>query len=229
MKQLLKIKGLFIALLFIALFAVLHSGSAQAAAAPGCYTTQTGVSYLVKVACNSIVEGRADFNPNACWVLTPYGVSTLSCNDPLLAGPDFGDNNPAKEENCKTTSTWILGFPTWYKYLTPEWDAGSKSCIIHFQIAQPFTRVDGTKGFESPSTGDIGKVFLAIVEIALRIAGMAAVGFIIYGGFNFLISQGDPQKAASARRSIVNALIGLVISAIAVFIVQLLAKNLLKP
>jgi len=57
---------------------------------------------------------------------------------------------------------------------------------------------------------------------------MVAVGYIVFGGFQFLLSQGDPQKSVGARHTILNALIGLVIAAIAVFVVQLLAKNILK-
>ena len=78
--------------------------------------------------------------------------------------------------------------------------------------------------FEKP--GDISKIILAITEIVLRIGGLAAVGFIIYGGFNYVTSQGDPQKAASARKYIINAIIGIVISGVATYVVQIIAQRL---
>jgi len=43
----------------------------------------------------------------------------------------------------------------------------------------------------------------------------------------FIISQGEPQKSVAARRTILNAIIGVVIAGIAVFIVQIVATNLL--
>ena len=151
----------------------------------------------------------------------------VNCGNNLLK-VDVNVNNPSSAGNCAPNSNWILGFPTWYKYLTPTFNSTSQRCEVVFQIAKPITRGNGSKGFDTPSTGDIGKVFLAIVEILLRISGMVAVGFIVFGGFQFLISQGDPQKAVGARHTILNALIGLVIAAIAVFVVQLLAKNILQ-
>lgn len=40
--------------------------------------------------------------------------------------------------------------------------------------------------------------------------GLAVVGAIIYGGIEYIMSAGDPQKAASGKKHIVNALIALV-------------------
>ena len=118
----------------------------------------------------------------------------------------------ATSENCTKNSGRILGFPTWYKYLNPTFDATAKECNLDFDLKNP---------------GDVGKVVLAITEILLRIGGIAAVGFVLYGGFSFIVSQGDPQKSVAARRTILNALIGIVIAGIAVFIVQIVATNLI--
>ena len=76
-----------------------------------------------------------------------------------------------------------MGFPTWYKYLGGKEIADKCSVVLTFP-------------------DDIGKILLAIVEILLRVGGLAAVAFVIYGGFQFILSQGDPEKAASARKTI---------------------------
>lgn len=113
----------------------------------------------------------------------------------------------ATAENCQGTSNRILQFPTWYKYLNPTFSEGQ--CNIQFSFP-----------------ADIGKVLLAVFEILLRLAGILAVIFTIWGGFQYILSQGEPERASHARSTIVNALIGLAITVSAVAIVNLLGRNL---
>ena len=106
----------------------------------------------------------------------------------------------------------FLGFPTWYKYLDKETVAFKCSVKLSFPA-------------------DIPKIVLAIVEILLRVGGIVAVGFVIYGGFQYILSQGDNgpgsvPKSVIARHTIINALIGLVLASLATFIVQLIGTNL---
>lgn len=112
---------------------------------------------------------------------------------------------------CTQSSPGFLDFPTWYKYLPNETVAGKCSPIIDISDAS-----------------SIGKIILAVVEILLRIGGLVAVGFVIYGGIQYILSQGDPQKAVSARHAVINALVGMVIAAMSTFIVQLIGKSLIK-
>jgi hypothetical protein len=118
--------------------------------------------------------------------------------------------------NC-SRSSGFLGFPTWYKYLitgtSADFDATNKECKLNFDIQNP---------------GDLGKVGLAVVEIVLRLAGLVAVAFVVYGGIQYVLSQGDPQKAVSARKTIINAAIGMVIALMATFIVSLMGNSLIK-
>lgn len=62
-----------------------------------------------------------------------------------------------------------------------------------------------------------------LIDILLRVGGLVAIGFIIYGGFMFVTSQGDPEGAKRARSTIINALIGVVISMLASTIVMFIA------
>ena len=89
----------------------------------------------------------------------------------------------------------ILSLPTWYKYLDGNVDAKSGLCT---PVMTKLT--------------DVYLIIAAIIEIILRISALAAVAFIIYGGFQFITSRGEPDKAAKARGTVQNALIGLVIS-----------------
>jgi hypothetical protein len=73
---------------------------------------------------------------------------------------------------------------------------------------------------------DIWLIVAAIIEIALRIAAIVAVIFIIYGGFSYTTSQGDPEGTAKARGTIVNALIGLAVAVMAAAIVSFIARSI---
>ncbi len=101
---------------------------------------------------------------------------------------------------------WI---PTWYKYLDSRTDDTGKCSL---------------DGFVVPD--DIGKVLLAIVEIILRVGALVAVGFVVYGGFQYILSQGEPDRTKNARTTIINALIGLVIATFATIIVNFVGSRL---
>jgi hypothetical protein len=61
-----------------------------------------------------------------------------------------------------------------------------------------------------PIAGPNGVLKKASLVIA-SIAGIAAIIIIIVGGLQYITSDGDPQKAASARSAIIGAGVGLVI------------------
>jgi len=125
----------------------------------------------------------------------------------LVITPATVGVSAASSDNCVQKSKGFLGFPTWYKYLKPHIESGE--CKLTFRFPR-----------------DTGKVLLAVVEILLRIAGLVAVGFVIYGGFRYMLSQGDPEQNAAARSTIINALIGVVITIIATVAVSFVAKTL---
>lgn len=62
-------------------------------------------------------------------------------------------------------------------------------------------------------------LFLRIVSWALYIGGAAAAIYVIYGGFSYITSAGDQQKAEQAKNTLTYAIIGLVVIALAISIV----------
>ena len=54
-----------------------------------------------------------------------------------------------------------------------------------------------------------------VLESIIGILGLVAVGFIIYGGIQYMTSSGDSAKAKKARDTILYACIGLVVAALA--------------
>lgn len=111
------------------------------------------------------------------------------------------------------TSSRVLGFPNWYEYLPVD----QSDCSVGFIRDGDDLNIGAT----------VGAILLALTEILLRIAGIVAVGFVIYGGVLYGTSQGAPDKLQAAQKTIVNGLIGLVVAVLAVAIVNLLTNILI--
>lgn len=105
-------------------------------------------------------------------------------------------------------NTRFLTFPTWYRGLT------NGDC----SIKSP-GQVGGISNF-------IWKIALNIVEILLQLVAYISVGFVMYGGFLYLASAGSADKVAAGKKTILNALIGLVLSFFSVAIVAMIAGNI---
>ena len=67
--------------------------------------------------------------------------------------------------------------------------------------------VDGLPNSGGVKSGTLNNVLAWV----LSIAGLAAVGVIIYGGIKYLTAQGDPGKIKQASQIIAYALIGLIV------------------
>lgn len=115
----------------------------------------------------------------------------------------------ARLENCQAQSGSLLTFPTWYKYLDYTWDPGKQECDVRAQLPE-----------------DAGKILAAVFEIMLRVVSIVSIIFVIYGGIQYIISQGEPENIKNARTTIFNALIGLLVSMLATVIVNLIAGSI---
>ena len=107
----------------------------------------------------------------------------------------------------------FFGLPTWYKYLA---DAGQV-------VVDPATgRCEISVSLTVP---DLSLIALAIVEILLRVAALVTVGYIVWGGIQFIVAQGDSGKSAKARQTVINALIGLIIALISTGLVNFVGSR----
>ena len=73
---------------------------------------------------------------------------------------------------------------------------------------------------------DLSGIGLAIVDDLLRIAAFVAIGFVIYGGYLYITSQGSPDQTQRAQNTIQNALIGLVIAVMSVALVAYIGNRI---
>jgi len=63
-------------------------------------------------------------------------------------------------------------------------------------------------------------VITRIVSWLMVFAGFVAVIYLIYGGLLYITAGGDAEKAKSGRAALINAIIGIVIIALALLIVR---------
>lgn len=77
----------------------------------------------------------------------------------------------------------------------------------------------------NPVSGNHG-LLLKIIRLVGMIAGVAAVIMIIIGGFQYLVSSGDATKAASARNTLIFAVIGLLVVILAASILSFVINKI---
>lgn len=98
----------------------------------------------------------------------------------------------------------VLGIATWYKGLQ-----------------------DGNCNITAPSNADsaaftafVAKIVLNITQALMGIVAYVTVFFIIKGGFNYMTSTGSPDGMQKAKKTITNAIIGLIIALFSASIVN---------
>lgn len=109
--------------------------------------------------------------------------------------------HPATVRKCAGGS--FFGFPTWYKYLP-----GGKTCNPALEHIT-----------------DIWLIALAVVEILLRVAILAAIVYVLIGGFKYITSAANPEKTTVAKNTVLDALIGLVIAVSATAVVSFIGRQ----
>ena len=114
----------------------------------------------------------------------------------------------------------FLGIPPWYRGLTEKRE-NVQTKVMECHLVDPSTLTNKLQSF-------ITIIILNVIQIGLTIVGIAAFFFMLYGGFQFLTGGSNPSQVEAARKSILNAAIGLVISFGAVAIVNLVF-GVLKP
>lgn len=131
----------------------------------------------------------------------------------------------AAEGDACTLSGSFLGLPTWYKYLDTELDSTGRCAPV---LGNGEDCVSGTEDVECTGrkVNSALPIGLAVLEAMLRLAGMVAVVMIFVAGFRFITSDGSPDKAAGARKTVINAIIGLAIVVLSTGLVAFIGSRL---
>ncbi|MEO8065892.1 MAG: pilin [Candidatus Doudnabacteria bacterium] len=65
-----------------------------------------------------------------------------------------------------------------------------------------------------------------LINLGLSVAGLVAVAFIIIGGFQYMTSAGNEELAEAGKKTLINAIIGLVIIILSFIIVSVINNAL---
>lgn len=100
---------------------------------------------------------------------------------------------------------------------------GNLACGSNLQV-----QTDNCVNDLQTGTSGIQEIVTKIVNIFSVIVGIVAVIMIIYGGFRYITSGGDSGNIGSAKNTIVYAVIGLVIVALAQFLVKFVLDTVIS-
>jgi hypothetical protein len=125
----------------------------------------------------------------------------------LIAAPVMTLASPQPVYAGADCEKGILGMPVWFRGMTDD------DC----NILPPDSVPGGLSGF-------IWHIVLNITEMGLFLAGYVTLFFILYGGFLYLTGGSNPSQVEKAKKTLINATVGLVISIAAIGIVKLLFR-----
>lgn len=140
------------------------------------------------------------------FVMIMLGSATLSVLAPSTS-------YAAPHANCDNR---FLTFPAWYDGLLKDNDADCN-------LRSP-TDLSGEKSTQLSRY--ITRIAMNILQIIFQLAAYITVGFLIYGGFVYLTSAGRSAKIERGREMIINSVIGLGISLVAIVVVSFVGRSL---
>lgn len=107
-----------------------------------------------------------------------------------------------------TAGREFFGLPIWDKYLSHSPDAIG-ACVPTVESIQ-----------------DYALIGLGILDILMRVAAIATIGYLMYGGYLYITSRGNPEEAKKALETLISAAIGLVITIVASGVIQFAGRVL---
>ncbi|MFV0484978.1 MAG: pilin [Candidatus Saccharimonadales bacterium] len=118
----------------------------------------------------------------------------------------------AADNNCEAM---FLTFRPWY------------SGLVHDDETCSFLKV-GVEGsdedYEIELSTFIWAIILNALSILFGIVGYLAIGFLIYGGYLYVMARGDPGRIAKGKNTVIRAIIGLIICILASLISSLIVN-----
>lgn len=100
-------------------------------------------------------------------------------------------------------------------------------------FAAPVNVIDGNGDACKGNTNICGNggtklftIIKSVINVLLYAAGIIAVIMIIIGGINYTLSAGDNAKVASAKNTVLYAVVGLIVASLAYAVVNFVVANL---
>ncbi len=130
-------------------------------------------------------------------------VSIIMIFAMFFAGPLINQQPVSAAASCSDKDTSFLSFPTWYRGLIKD----EATCTLNGP------EIGGLSNY-------IWHIVLNVIDILIMAIGYISVGFIIYGGFQYLTSAGNADGAKKGKTTITNAIIGLILAIVSVAVVR---------
>ncbi len=84
--------------------------------------------------------------------------------------------------------------------------------------------ISAPAGIPTGSKFTIGYIATVFLELAMIIGIFLSLGYLVYAGIYWLQSRGDKEKIIKARRTILYALLGLIIMSLSLVVVNIIAS-----
>jgi cytochrome bd-type quinol oxidase subunit 2 len=89
-------------------------------------------------------------------------------------------------------------------------------------------QVPNSGGTGLPNNSSASSIILQVINVALAVAGLVAVLFLLIGGFRYITSAGNEETAEQAKKIITNAIIGIVVIILSFVIVRVISNALIS-
>lgn len=73
-----------------------------------------------------------------------------------------------------------------------------------------------------PAFNDLNTIVSKLLPVVISLSGLAAFAFLIMGGIKYISAGGDEKALGDAKKTITNALVGLLIVFVAFWIIRIL-------
>lgn len=84
-------------------------------------------------------------------------------------------------------------------------------------------------GINCSNTGSFADLVTMVIDVILSVAGLIAVLFVIIGGFQYIMSGANEELAEKGKKTLQNAVIGVVIIILSFVIVRVISDTLSWP
>lgn len=109
-----------------------------------------------------------------------------------------------RESRAADCDKGMLGLRPWYMGLTTK--KGGRC-----EIGTPKEGEEGMAAF-------VWTIILNVLVDLFTIGGLAAIVFVVYGGYQYIRSSGDPSKMEKGKKTLIAAVSGLVVMLLATII-----------
>lgn len=112
-----------------------------------------------------------------------------------------------------------------------RWVTSWTGAALAFALALPAYAQQLPQGFVIPNRpsglpeGTLPGLIALVIRAALVLVGITALGFIVYGGFRYIISKGDEGEVENAKKTITYAVIGIIVIGLAYAIVEFVVQG----